>query len=65
MQAHSIFERRGMIKNLRETKQKLKLLQQINKKAALDIIQFQIVDHLDRQERSTSEDVPNVDRRSD
>ena len=31
MQAHAIFEQRGMVKQLRETKQKLKLLHQTNK----------------------------------
>ena len=42
MQAHSIFEQRGMLKQLRETKQKLKLLHQTNKQAALAVVQNEL-----------------------
>lgn len=42
MQAHAIFEQRGLVKQLRETKQKLKLLHQTNKQAALSVVQNEL-----------------------
>ena len=42
VQAHAIFEQRGMLKQLRETKQKLKMLQQAAKQTASMLVQSEL-----------------------
>ena len=42
MQAHAIFEQRGMVRQLRETKQKIKLLSQSAKQAHNNFVQDEI-----------------------
>lgn len=42
MSAHAIFEQRGMLKHLRETKQKIKMLSQASKQDQLSFVQDEI-----------------------
>lgn len=42
MQAHAIFEQRGMLRQLRETKQKIKLLSQASQQDQISFVQDEI-----------------------